>query len=301
MIDKDYYNIKKNNLKYDLNIKEGKTNYIKEINNKYLKTTSFSDLFSYKSPKNKYDTLSNQQSQLVRFLEQYMAQKKISIDELRKLVTSQSPTRLKLDVKTILDVQDALDYIARKQLRQYGQSPSVPSQPTQPSVSQSNQTTSVQRPQGSSYNANNMWSPVSSAGTVYEWNRGVIGISYDGMIEIEKLDGTYNHHADATVRVSNLLGANMKMIDMPFQAGLDAKEQGILILQSEGDNCFVYFPDNITKAQQVELVKAITPRSNFTYSFVHKDEIFEDQQAQDVISYVTTLVNQLTQQNSNTR
>ena len=257
MIDKDYYNIKKNNLKYDLKIKEGKINYIKEINYKYLKTTSFSDLFSYKSP-----------------------------------------TRLKLDVKTILDVQDALDYIARKQLRQYGQSPSVPSQPTQPSVSQSNQTTSVQRPQGSLYNASNMWSPVSSAGRIYEWNRGVIGISYDGIIEKEKLDGTYNHHADATVRVSRALGANLAMIDMPFQAGLDAKEQGILILQSEGDNCFVYFPDNITKAQQVELVKAITPRSSFTYSFVNKDEIFEDQQAQDVISYATTLVNQLTQQNS---
>ena len=292
----DNFNIKINNLKYNDYIKEDNINYIKKINNKYYKTTNFSDLFSYKKPRDKYGYLSNEESQLVDFLERLMTRNKLSVSQLRQLFTNPSPTGLKLDVKTLLEVKDALDYIERKQNSQYGQNTSVSSQSS--SSQQPTQTPSVQLPHGSSYNANNMWSPVSSAGRIYEWNRGVIGISYDGMIEKEKLDGTFNHHADATVRVSNLLGANMAMIDMPFQAGLDAKEQGILILQSEGDNCFVYFPDNITKAQQVELVKAITPRSSFTYSFVHKDEIFEDQQAQDVISYATTLVNQLTQQNS---
>lgn len=293
MNDKDYYNIKKNNLNYNINIiKNENVNYIKEN----YKTKNFSDLFNYKKPRDKYGYLSNEESQLVDFLERLMTRNKLSVSQLRQLLTNQSPTGLSLDYKTILNVKSALDYIERKQSSQYGQNTSVSSQSS--SSQQPTQTPSVQLPHGSSYNANNMWSPVSSAGTVYEWNRGVIGISYDGVIEKEKLDGTFNHHADATVRVSNLLGANLAMIDMPFQAGLDAKEQGILILQSEGDNCFVYFPDNITKAQQVELVKAITPRSSFTYSFVHKDEIFEDQQAQDVISYATTLVNQLTQQNS---
>ena len=296
MNDKDYFNIKINNLKYNDYIKEDNINYIKKINNKYYKTTNFSDLFNYKKPRDKYGYLSNEESQFVDFLERLMVRNKLSVSQLRQLLTNQSPTGLSLDYKTILNVKSALDYIERKQSSQYGQNTSVSSQSS--SSQQPTQTPSVQLPHGSSYNANNMWSPVSSAGTVYEWNRGVIGISYDGVIEKEKLDGTFNHHADATVRVSNLLGANLAMIDMPFQAGLDAKEQGILILQSEGDNCFVYFPDNITKAQQVELVKAITPRSSFTYSFVHKDEIFEDQQAQDVISYATTLVNQLTQQNS---
>lgn len=302
MIDKDYYNEKLNNLKYDLNIKEEKINYVKEINNKYYKATNFSDLFNYKKPRDKYGYLSNEESKLVDFLERLMVRNKLSVSQLRQLLINQSPTGLSLDYKTILNIKSALDYIERKQSSQYGQIASVSSQSTSsqptPQTTQPTQTASVQRPQGSSYNVNNMWSPVSSAGRVYEWNRGVIAISYDGIIEKEKLDGTANHHADATVRVSRALGANVEMIDMPFQAGLDAKGQGILILQSEGDNCFVYFPDNITTAQQTELIKAIAPRSSFTYSFVHKDEIFEDQQAQDVISYATTLVSQLTQQNS---
>ena len=300
MIDKDYYNIKKSNLKYDLNIKEEKINYIKDINNKYYKTTNFSDLFRYKKSNDKYGYLSNEESPLVDFLERLMTRNKLSVSQLRQLFTNPSPTGLSLDVKTTQSVKKALDYIERKQSSQYGQNTSISSQSIQPTPStrQPTQTPSVQLPQGSSFDASKMWSPISSAGTVYEWNRGVIGISYDGMIEKETLDGTFNHHADATVRVSNLLGANISMIDMPFQAGIAAKEQGILILQSEGDNCLVYFPDDITVSQQTELAKAIAPRSNFTYSFVHKDEIFEDQQAQDVLSYANSFISKLTLQSN---
>ena len=181
--DKDYYNIKKNNLNYNINIiKNENVNYIKEN----YKTKNFSDLFNYKKPRDKYGYLSNEESQLVDFLERLMTRNKLSVSQLRQLLTNQSPTGLSLDYKTILNVKSALDYIERKQSSQYGQNTSVSSQSS--SSQQPTQTPSVQLPHGSSYNANNMWSPVSSAGTVYEWNRGVIGISYDGVIEKEKLD-----------------------------------------------------------------------------------------------------------------
>lgn len=45
------------------------------------------------------------------------------------------------------------------------------------------------------------------------------------------------------------------MTTMPFQAGVDAKDNEILLLQLEGDNCLVYFPDNITDVQLNELIK----------------------------------------------
>ena len=87
MNDKDYYNIKLNNLKYNNYIREKKINYIKDINNKYYKTTNFSDLFSYKKSNDKYGYLSNEESQLVDFLERLMVRNKLSVSQLRQLLT----------------------------------------------------------------------------------------------------------------------------------------------------------------------------------------------------------------------
>ncbi len=87
MNDKDYYNIKLNNLKYNNYIREEKINYIKDINNKYYKTTNFSDLFCYKKSNDKYGYLSNEESQLVDFLERLMVRNKLSVSQLRQLLT----------------------------------------------------------------------------------------------------------------------------------------------------------------------------------------------------------------------
>ena len=55
---------------------------------------------------------------LVEFLERLMAKNKINVDDLRRTLTTQNPIGLKLDVKTLLEVKDALDYIERKEQAQ---------------------------------------------------------------------------------------------------------------------------------------------------------------------------------------
>ena len=143
--------------------------------------------------------------------------------------------------------------------------------------------------QGKAYDANQMWSPASIKGKVYEWDRGVLGISYNGEVEKESLDWTTNHHADATVRIVRALGGIISDSVMPFQAAVDGTKEGIIIFQSEGDNAFVYFPENITSEQYQELVSVITPRSGFNFSFVHGEEIFEEQNARGVLTYANNI------------
>lgn len=246
-------------------IKENK--YIFDIKKEkidYFKTTNFSDLFI----SNKQQKKSDVDLQLVRLLEQYMSSRKYTVADLRRVLSNQKPNNVDLD--PFFKLERALDYIERKESPQ------------------------LVRPQGTQYDASRMWSPISSAGIVYQWNRGVIGISYDGKIETENLDKTFGHHADATVKISNYFGISIPKTTMPFQAGIDAKDNGILLLQLEGAKCLIYFPDNITDVQLNELVRALLPRQNFIFSFVHKDEMFENQNVRSVLSYATNFVRAVT-------
>lgn len=43
--------------------------------------------------------------------------------------------------------------------------------------------------QGRNYDALKMWSPISTAGKVYEWNRGVIGVNQLGIVAKENSEG----------------------------------------------------------------------------------------------------------------
>ena len=258
----------------------------------YYKATSFSDLFkvSRKDIEN-----------LVNYFEQIMSQYHIDIDTLKGIILNKAYVLKNPTDKALFSA--AFFYLDKKQSIQ-SQTQSQTSQ-TQSTQSQTQSSTNQIQPQptlpkGSSYNASAMWSPVSYAGTVYEWNRGVIGISYDGNVEKESLDGTYNHHADASVRVSSALGASIPMTTAPFEAGINASEKGVLILQAEGANCFVYFPESITTKQQQELIKAVTPRSGFEFSFVRGDEMFQFQTAKDVIEYTNALAS-LSNQTASTR
>lgn len=275
----DYKNIinpKIIKLKDDYNYYKPKDDYdYKKV--AYYNATSFSDLFRV-SRKN----IEN----LVNYFEQIMSQYHIDIDTLKGIILNRDYA-LNPTYKVLINA--AFAYLDKKQSTQ-SQTPSSTNQTqTQPTL-----------PKGSSYNASAMWSPVSYAGTVYEWNRGVIGISYDGNVEKESLDGTYNHHADASVRVSSALGASIPMTTAPFEAGINASEKGVLILQAEGDKCFVYFPESITTKQQQELIKAVTPRSGFEFSFVRGDEMFQFQTAKDVIEYTNALAS-LSNQTASTR
>ena len=144
--------------------------------------------------------------------------------------------------------------------------------------------------QGKSYNTSTMWSPTSTAGVVYQWNRGVIAIGAGGEMETEVLDGTTNHHADATVRLSSLLGVNIPNTTAPFEAAINSSNEGLIIFQAEGDNSFVYLPKSITAEQLESLKEIITPRANFNISFTHDELIFENVSVQELLKYVSDLV-----------
>lgn len=142
---------------------------------------------------------------------------------------------------------------------------------------------------GRTYNTNAMWSPQSFAGIVYEWNRGVVGISLGGNIEKEILDGTLNHHADATVRIAEALGSPIEKTTTPFEAAVNCANKGLLIFQSEGDNAFVYFPSSISEEQLNGLTDIVTPRNGFNFSYTYEKQIYEDQTMQDVINFAMNI------------
>ena len=150
-------------------------------------------------------------------------------------------------------------------------------QQQQQTQAQAQQQTPTQTPSLTSRTATTCWSPMSIAGTVYKFNRGVIGIDYEGEIHEIILDRTTRHHNDATAEIGTL--TNCPVSDKyagPFENGLEVSEQGTLIIQLEGDSMLVYLPKEMTTEQYNKLVSEVTPRSNFTVSFTHDGQIYDD-------------------------
>ena len=161
-------------------------------------------------------------------------------------------------------------------------------------------------PIGREYNVARMWSPVSDAGKVYKWVRGVIGIGRDGRVVENNLDISKNvdGHGGATVEIiktltglefdtagGNNLNGRVALFNFPspFESAINGAEAGLVIFQSEGNNAFVYFPDTITSEQYRKLVNIITPRYRFTFSFTYGKEIYEEQTASDVLSFANKI------------
>lgn len=146
---------------------------------------------------------------------------------------------------------------------------------------------------GRRYDASTSWSPVSDAGVIYEWNRGVIAVDSEGREEKENLDKKYySHHADATIRVSGRLGSIIGITESPFEAAINATQDGLLIFQSEGDKALVYLPDTPSLHQIESLTRMLEPRKMFQFSFTYGEEIFEDDEdknikitVEDIIKY----------------
>ena len=137
--------------------------------------------------------------------------------------------------------------------------------------------TPAQTPNLTSRIATTGWSPISTAGTIYKFNRGVIGIDYEGETHEIILDRTARHHNEATAEIGTL--TNCPVSDKyagPFENGLEVSEQGTLIIQLEGESMLVYLPKEMTTEQYNKLVSEVTPRSNFTVSFTHDGQIYDD-------------------------
>ena len=120
------------------------------------------------------------------------------------------------------------------------------------------------------------WSPQSSAGLVYEWDRGVIAIGDDGTVIKEKLDGTLNHHADATIRVANQLGITLEPTNQPYLAGCEASANNLVVFQSEGNDALFYLPESISDAQAQAIEEIAAPRKNFSFSISYMGYPLDD-------------------------
>ena len=131
----------------------------------------------------------------------------------------------------------------------------------------------------------------SLAGKIYEWDRGVIGVSYNGNVVKQALDKTLLHHVSGTLKIIKLIGYNIAYTSSPFDAAVKGSKLGVLVFQFEGDHAFIYFPMNLSNKQYNELENILKPRMNFNYSFVHNEDIHEEQTVQDVIEYAQNITN----------
>lgn len=126
--------------------------------------------------------------------------------------------------------------------------------------------------------ARRLWSPVSTSGIVYKYNRGVIGIGLDGTKYEIIFDGTLRHHNEATAEIG--VKTNCPVTDKnanPFFNGMEVSQQGTIIIQLEGDSMLVYLPETISEAQFQSIETEIIPRSNFsTVAYSHGNDIYDD-------------------------
>lgn len=127
--------------------------------------------------------------------------------------------------------------------------------------------------------------PVSFGGNVYEWDRGVIGISSSGVTNKYSLDGTVKSHSYATSKVGDAFGVNVDYDATPYDCARIMSNNGYILIQFEGDMALVYFPDYLTSLQVNSLKECMTPRANFSISFVHKDDIFEYSNFKELMDY----------------
>ena len=251
----EYYN--KNNIIKDIEDKEKYFNneniYKYQKFNKYKSYNSFSDLFN----KRKKST----QEELLDF---YSDSQKYGIDYAFLSHPSITREMIVEDIEKRLGKNANLDKVQ-----------------------------SDQQLTGRRYDVSTSGSPVSYAGVIYEWNRGVIAVDSEGREEKENLDKKFfSHHVDATIRASRRLGSIIGETESPFEAAINATEDGLLIFQSEGDKALVYLPDTPSLQQIESLTRMLEPRKMFQFSFTYGEEIFEDDEdknikitAEDIIKY----------------
>ena len=127
---------------------------------------------------------------------------------------------------------------------------------------------------GRQVDAGKMWSPQSWAGVVYEFNRGVYGIGADKFYR-RNLDRTSLHHADQTSSIILEDTGIDKEFDNPFEAAVSAVGYGIVIVQLEGSECFIYLPNSVNDYQRKELENILRPRNGFHF-LVYKDGLTYD-------------------------
>lgn len=167
---------------------------------------------------------------------------------------------------------------------------STQTQASQSALQPSQQTKTTQST-STIYSQKNAWSPISFTGTVYKFNRGVIGIDRNGQKYEIVLDSTNRHHNDATAEIglrTNCFISNRNA--GPFQMAIDVANQGTIIIQLEGDSMLVYLPDNITERQKESLERETSPRQNFELSFTHKGYTYSNVNTNDFATMCQNII-----------
>ena len=147
-------------------------------------------------------------------------------------------------------------------------------QTSQASSNPNNQNNPNAQLNGRQVDAGRMWSPQSGAGVVYEFNRGVYGIGADKFYR-KNIDRTSLHHADQTSSIILEDTGIDKEFDNPFEAAVSAVGYGIVIVQLEGSECFIYLPNSVNDYQRKELENILRPRNGFHF-LVYKDGLTYD-------------------------
>ena len=134
----------------------------------------------------------------------------------------------------------------------------------------------------------------SLSGTIYKYNRGVIGISINGNKKEIVLDGIYRNHSNATIEIGNLLDCPIDepSID-PFVNASSIVEKGTIIIQLEGDAILVYLPKIISTEQYQQLITELNPRNNFkTINYYHMEQIYDSENItmENLIAYCNSIL-----------
>lgn len=134
----------------------------------------------------------------------------------------------------------------------------------------------------------------SLSGTIYKYNRGVIGIGIDGDKKEIVLDGIDRNHSDATIEIGNLLDCPVDNPSInPFVNATSIVEKGTIIIQLEGDSIVVYLPEMISTEQYQQLITELNPRNNFkTITYYHMEQIYDDENItmDNLIAYCNSIL-----------
>lgn len=119
--------------------------------------------------------------------------------------------------------------------------------------------------------------PISDAGVVYKYDRGVIGIDQYGKkeeIDLDEFNISSGGHSLATLFIGCLLNKECKEkyeslpIMTPFESGKIISDYGIYIIQLEGDSMYVYNPETPTDIQKKALQEELDVRTNFKIEYI---------------------------------
>lgn len=136
---------------------------------------------------------------------------------------------------------------------------------------------SIEKDRNSS--SNKTTGPFSLSGTIYKYNRGVIGIGIDGNKKEIILDDIDSDHSYATIEIGKLLDCPVDNPSInPFINATSVVEKGAIIIQLEGSSMMVYLPEIISSEQYQQLMTELNPRNKFeTITYYHMDEIYDDE------------------------